>query len=94
MMTNPSTHLYTWAIAIQAASKEENFDCILVPSEIADMESGGASYFFTRLRKLPSSGGSGNVGFYFKPHLLRRMDAITYEGDKYGRVTGNAVQDC
>jgi len=37
MMTDPTTHLYTWAIAIQAVSKEENFDCILVPSEIADM---------------------------------------------------------
>lgn len=37
IMTNPTTHLYTWAIAIQAAAKEENFDCILVPSEIADM---------------------------------------------------------
>jgi len=36
-MTNSSTHLYAWAIAIQAASKNENFDCILVPSEIADM---------------------------------------------------------
>ena len=37
MMTNISTPLYAWAIAIQAASKKENFDCILVPSEIADM---------------------------------------------------------
>ncbi len=37
MMTNPSTQLYAWATAIQAASKKENFDCILVPSEIADM---------------------------------------------------------
>jgi len=37
IMTDPNTHLYSWAIAIQAASKEENFDCILVPSEIADM---------------------------------------------------------
>ena len=36
-MSNPTSRLYTWAIAIQAASKGENFDCILVPSEIADM---------------------------------------------------------
>jgi len=59
----------------------------------ADMESGGASYFFTRIRKLPSKGGGHErSGFYLKPELLRRMDAITYENDKYGRVTGNHVR--
>lgn len=58
----------------------------------ADMESGGASYFFTRIRKLPTSSSSGNAGFYFKPTLLRRMDAITYDSDKYGRVTDNHVR--
>jgi len=36
-MMNPSTHIYAWAMAIQAASKQSNYDCILVPSEIADM---------------------------------------------------------
>jgi len=36
-MTNPSTHLYAWSVAIHAASKKEDFDCILVPSEIVDM---------------------------------------------------------
>jgi hypothetical protein len=36
MMTNSFTKIYAWAIAIQAASKEEDYDCILVPSEIAD----------------------------------------------------------
>jgi len=51
------------------------------------------SYFFTRIRKLPGVGYErGDTGFYFKPHLLRRMDAITYDGDKYGRVTGNHVK--
>jgi len=59
----------------------------------ADMESGGASYFFTRIRKLPGKGGgSERSGFYLKPELLRRMDAITYENDKFGRVTGNNVR--
>ncbi|MDP8229406.1 MAG: hypothetical protein P9M15_08135, partial [Candidatus Electryoneaceae bacterium] len=59
----------------------------------ADMKSGGASYFFTRIRKLPGKrGGSGLSGFYLRPELLRRMDAITYESDKYGRVTGNHVR--
>jgi len=57
------------------------------------MGSGGASYFFTRIRKLPGvEYERGDTGFYFKPHLLRRMDAITYEGDKYGRVTDNHVR--
>ena len=59
----------------------------------ADMESGGASYFFTRIRKLPGKGGgSERSGFYLKPELLRRMDAITYENDNFGRVTGNHVR--
>jgi len=62
-------------------------------SPSSDMGTGGASYFFTRIRKLPGLGYErGDTGFYFKPHLLRRMDAITYEGDKYGRVTGNHVR--
>jgi len=62
-------------------------------SPTEDMDSGGASYFFTRIRKLPGRpGGDNRTGFYFKPELLRRMDAITYEGDKYGRVTGNHVR--
>jgi len=42
----------------------------------SDMESGGASYFFTRIRKLPEKDGYGESGLYLKPHLLRRMDAI------------------
>jgi len=58
----------------------------------ADMESGGASYFFTRIRKLPSTSSSSSTGFYFKPTLLRRMDAITYDCDKYGRVTEDHVR--
>ena len=37
IMSSPSTHLYAWAIAIHAVSKKENFDCILVPSEISDL---------------------------------------------------------
>ena len=37
MTMRTSTHIYAWALAIQAASKQSNYDCILVPSEIADM---------------------------------------------------------
>ncbi len=59
----------------------------------ADMGSGGASYFFTRIRKLPGVGYErGQAGFYFKSKLLMRMDAITYDGDKYGKVIGNHVK--
>ena len=61
-------------------------------SPSSDMGSGGASYFFTRIRKLPTAGGDSNTGFYFKPTLLRRMDAITYDSDKYGRVTDDHVR--
>jgi hypothetical protein len=59
----------------------------------ADMKSGGAGYFFTRIRKLPGKrGGSGLFGFYLRPELLRRIYPITYESDKYRRVTGSHVR--
>ena len=58
-----------------------------------DMDTGGATYFFTRIRKLPGQrGGSQEPGLYFKKRMLRRMDAITYHGDKFGRVTGDTVR--
>ncbi len=62
-------------------------------SPLDDMGSGGASYFFTRLRKVPGRSEAGEVGFYFKKNMVRRLDAITYDGDKYGRVTGNTVRN-
>lgn len=61
-------------------------------SPLDDMGSGGASYFFTRLRKLPGRNESGEVGLYFKKNMVRRLDAITYDSDKYGKVTGNTVK--
>lgn len=57
----------------------------------ADMRSGGASYVFTRIRKSPLSGGTGECGLYFKKQLLRRMDAISYGHDSYGKVTDDYV---
>jgi SPP1 gp7 family putative phage head morphogenesis protein len=57
----------------------------------ADMNSGGASYFFTRIQKIPAGKKAPNIGFYFKKRLLRRMDAISYAHDHYGRVTDNFV---
>ena len=59
----------------------------------ADMDSGGATYFFTRIRKLPSDGRPTEPGLYFKKRLLRRMDAVSYDGDKYGRCTGDTVRE-
>ncbi|MHB9036961.1 MAG: minor capsid protein [Armatimonadota bacterium] len=57
----------------------------------SDMRSGGASYVFTRIKKSPLSGGSGENGLYFKKRLLRRMDAISYNHDAYGKVTEDYV---
>jgi hypothetical protein len=57
------------------------------------MNTGGATYFFTRIRKVPGQrGGSREPGLYFKKRMLRRMDAITYSSDKFGRVTGETVR--
>lgn len=60
-------------------------------SPVSDMRTGGASYFFTRIRKLPS-GGRGSSGLYFKKRLLRRMDAITYDHDAFGKVIDDYVR--
>lgn len=54
----------------------------------ADLESGGGSYLFTRV--LPR--GQPGVGLHWKPRILRRMDAITYDGDNYGRTTGTHIE--
>jgi hypothetical protein len=56
------------------------------------MESGGATYFFTRIRKTPTAARPGEPGLYFKRKLLRRMDSITYDHDKFGRCTGEEVR--
>ena len=57
----------------------------------SDMRSGGASYVFTRIKKSPLSGASGENGLYFKKRLLRRMDAISYNHDAFGKVTDDYV---
>lgn len=57
----------------------------------ADMRTGGATYVFTRMAKLPDAGGHGRPGLYFKKNLLRRMDAISYDHDAYGKVTEDYV---
>jgi len=59
----------------------------------ADMDTGGATYFFTRIKKLPTAGRSSEVGLYFKKRMLRRMDAISYDHDAFGRVRGKYVSN-
>jgi SPP1 gp7 family putative phage head morphogenesis protein len=49
----------------------------------SDIASGGASYFFTRI-----TGPNSNRGqFRFKIDALARQDAISYEGDFFGRIS-------
>jgi hypothetical protein len=50
----------------------------------SDLSSGGGDYHFTRIRKKASATGSG---IYWNPRVLRRMDAITFESDQFGRTT-------
>ncbi|MDD4931641.1 MAG: phage minor head protein [Candidatus Colwellbacteria bacterium] len=61
-------------------------------SPSSDMESGGASYVFTRIRKMTGGYGGGRK-FIWDTDLLRRLDSISYDSDNYGRVTGNHVAD-
>lgn len=51
----------------------------------SDHASGGANYIFTRLR--PRSSGLKKAGIYWNPErLMRRSDAFTYTGDRFGNV--------
>lgn len=53
-------------------------------SSQADVRTGGASYFFTRIK---SVGGPANEGIFFKISNLARQDAVSYSEDKFGRVS-------
>jgi SPP1 gp7 family putative phage head morphogenesis protein len=56
-------------------------------SGASDMMSGGGSYYFTRILKKNTG-----TGIYWKAKSLRRIDAISYTGDEYGRTTGNYIE--
>lgn len=58
-------------------------------SPTADLQSGGASYFFTRIKTVRQA--HNRSGIVWKSDLVARLDAISYAGDKYGRVTGDFV---
>ena len=55
-------------------------------SPTMDLDTGGANYFFTRIRP-PSYVQGFTRGFVFKIDALARMDAISYGGDYFGNVT-------
>lgn len=58
----------------------------------SDMRTGGANYVYTRLRD-KSPGRRGSQGLAWKNRTVRRLDAISYNGDEYGDVTGTNVVD-
>jgi hypothetical protein len=47
-----------------------------------DMETGGASYVFLRIKEKGIMAGT----FQFRPRILRDLDSISYNFDNYGRV--------
>lgn len=53
-----------------------------------DLASGGGDYHFTRIA---TRGTADGTGVYWKVGALRRMDAITYTSDRFGRTTGDTV---
>lgn len=60
-------------------------------SPVADLKTGGGSYVFTRIVHSPAYTAREDkrppkTGLYFKPELLLRMDAISYDSDNYGRT--------
>lgn len=55
----------------------------------SDLATGGGDYHFTRILSRQSAKGTG---VYWRVAALRRMDAITYEGDMFGRTTDGAVE--
>lgn len=55
-----------------------------------DLDTGGASYVFTRIQKADEAYSSYN-GLVWKSDNLSRLDAISYPDDRYGRTTGNTV---
>lgn len=57
-------------------------------SSATDVKTGGASYFFTRIGADATFGVTRNdVGIRIKIRNLNRLDAITYDSDKYGSIS-------
>lgn len=58
----------------------------------SDLASGGGDYHFTRIGKRGGGLATG-AGVYWRARQVRRMDAITYQSDLFGRTTGTTVAD-
>jgi hypothetical protein len=58
-------------------------------SPVSDMSSGGASFAFARIATKTQA--ANEVGIFWTPKALKRMDAISYQNDKYGRCTRQTV---
>jgi len=55
----------------------------------SDLSSGGGDYHFTRIKRRQYQDGTG---VYWKARVLRRMDAITYDSDQFGRTTAGHIE--
>jgi len=56
----------------------------------SDLNSGGGSYIFTRIKSRRSK---KSAGFYWKADVLKRMDAITYDSDMFGNTTPGFIEN-
>jgi len=57
----------------------------------SDLRTGGASYFFTRIKSVRSA--RGESGITWKSQQLKRLDSISYNHDAYGEVKTPFVLD-
>jgi SPP1 gp7 family putative phage head morphogenesis protein len=55
----------------------------------SDLASGGGDYVFTRIKRRGTTG----TGVYWRANQAKRMDAITYDSDKFGRTTGDTIDE-
>lgn len=55
----------------------------------SDLSSGGGDYHFTRIRARETQKGTG---VYWRTNVLRRMDAISYGSDQFGRTTAGHIE--
>lgn len=55
----------------------------------SDLASGGGDYHFTRIKSRAQQKGTG---VYWRTSVLRRMDAISYASDEFGRTTPGFIE--
>ena len=61
-------------------------------SASGDMQTGGANYWFARIQKRTRM-NTNRSGLYYKPRLIKRIDAFTYDHDAFGEVTRDYIQN-